>query len=354
MRLIGPGADAFLRAHFSRAMRVGRCVHGQLRDGARLIDDPVVVALPGAGADVNLHGGTWVVRSMLELAGRAGFEIVENGDGPPPLDAFEGEDLLEREMLAHLPLARTELALRALLAQPAAWQKLRRSAPPRERLDAMPARFDAMGERLDAMRADLALWHLLHPPIVAIVGAANVGKSTLANQLFGRVRSITADLPGTTRDWVGEIANVNGLAVMLLDTPGIRSTDDPIEHAAIAGSVREIERSEMTVLVLDVTRPLEPEQAPLLARWPGALRIANKSDGRLAWDAASLDALPAVATTGQGVQAIRKAIAKRFGCDDFAVDQARWWTERQRSEELRIESFELSVTAVRPCQFQDP
>ena len=56
---------------------------------------------------------------------------------------------------------------------------------------------------------------------VAIVGPPNVGKSTLANRLFGQARSITADQPGTTRDWVGGVADIVGLAVTLVDTPGV-------------------------------------------------------------------------------------------------------------------------------------
>src|SRR5206468_1554210 len=127
-------------------------------------------------------------------------------------DAVDAQTQFEREMLAHLPLARTELAVRTLLAQPAAWQ--------REKCKTM----------LSAILGDVALHHLLHPPRVAIIGSANVGKSTIANQLFGQERSITADLEGTTRDWVGEIANIDGLAVMLIDTPGIRQTSDAIER----------------------------------------------------------------------------------------------------------------------------
>ena len=106
-------------------------------------------------------------------------------------------DPLEQEVLMSLPLARTELTLRMLLAQPAAWDRL---------IARPPAKAET-----ENILADRALHWLLHPPRVAIVGAANVGKSTLANQLFGQQRSITVDLPGTTRDWVGETANLDGL-----------------------------------------------------------------------------------------------------------------------------------------------
>src|SRR4051794_15814146 len=79
VRLTGPGVPAFLAAHFSRPAAEGRCVHGDLADGGRVIDDPVVVLHPGGTtADVNLHGGPWVIRATLDLACRAGFEAVES------------------------------------------------------------------------------------------------------------------------------------------------------------------------------------------------------------------------------------------------------------------------------------
>jgi tRNA modification GTPase len=320
VRLVGPGTETFLREHFSRPAREARCVHGELRDGETVIDDPVVVLHRGGGAaDVNLHGGHWVIRATLDLARRAGFEAGESPPGLPlPAEAVDAGDELQQEILTHLPLARTELALRMLLAQQSAWTMLAVTPNEASRAD------------LSAILADRSLWWLLHPPRVAIVGAANVGKSTLANRLFARERSITADLPGTTRDWVGELADVNGLAVMLVDTPGLRDAADPIERAAIAGARGQIAAADLVVLVLDPTRPLQPEQSPLLEAHPDALRVLNKSDRPAQWELSDGGPLRTVATTGEGVEELRRAIAARFGCDAPALAPARWWTERQR------------------------
>src|SRR5262249_1921724 len=148
-----------------------------------------------------------------------------------------------------------------------------------------------------------------------------------ANQLFGQERSITADLPGTTRDWVGEIANINGLAVMLVDTPGLRQTQDEIEQAAIERSQAQIERSQLVVLVLDATRPLEPEQMPLNRAYTDAIRVINKSDKPRALELMS--GIETVATDGEGIQQLCQAIAMHFGCDNLDVTRPRWWTLRQ-------------------------
>jgi tRNA modification GTPase len=316
VRLSGADVDRFLRERFSRAAPPGRCVHADLSDeSGNVLDDAVVVRLPGreSVADINLHGGAWVVRSVLNLLERAGFEVRDVGAAPEV--AFDASDELEREVLAALPLARTELAVRTLLAQPRAWAEFGKSAT---------------REQVQKVLADRSLLHLLHPPRVAIIGAPNVGKSTLANQLFAQERSITADAPGTTRDWVGEIANVDGLAVMLVDTPGVRETTDDIEREAIRRSGAEVGRADLVVLVLDVTRPIEPEQGPLLRAHPGALKVINKVDGEAAWDVRSIDAIQTVASTGQGVDVLRDAIRGRFGCLNLAIERARTWTQRQR------------------------
>jgi small GTP-binding protein len=316
VRLLGPGVDPFLSQHFSRTPRVGRCVHGNLSDGDRVIDDPVVVLLPDGGADISLHGGPWVVRSTLDLARRDGFAIIEtSAHTPTPSQAVNAKNAIESEIEAWLPLARTELAIRALLAQAAAWAQL--DIPPSP---AVAAR----------MIGDRSLYHLLHPPTVAVVGPANVGKSTLANWLFGQERSITADIAGTTRDWVGEFANVDGLPVMLVDTPGQRPTDDAIEQSAIAASRERIEASQFIVLVLDASRPLEPEQSHLLAMYPNAQLVVNKCDRPWVWDVARTPAIQTTATTGGGVDALRRAIAGYFGCADLDINQPRCWTARQR------------------------
>jgi small GTP-binding protein len=317
VRLAGAGVPRFLLNHFSKTVGAGRCVHGVLRDGQREVDDPVVVVSEdGYTADLSLHGGPWVVRSVLELARREGFVVDEAPGLPLPPEAVDVQTELAREVLQYLPMAATELAVRVLLAQEAAWEQW---------LQARPDDADVAG-----VLADRSLHWLLHPPRVAIIGIPNVGKSTLANCLFAQERVITADLPGTTRDWVGEIANVDGLPVMLVDTPGLREATDEIEREAIERSREQVTAADLVVLVLDPTQPHVPAQAALESEYPRGLRVVNKSDRHPLWTS-SAEVFPTVATTGQGVEAVRAAIRGQFiGPEPFVVDQPRCWTPRQR------------------------
>ena len=323
VRVVGPGVKPFLDQCFSRPPRRLAAIHGQLQSGQSIIDDPVVMLIDEDTADMCLHGGPWVVRSVLDLLARRGFSIAERMSAPLPLAAIDDASEIESEMLAWLPMAKTELALRALLAQPAAWER----SPPDQ----------WSFERIEQALADQSLGRLLHTPRAAIVGAANVGKSTLANQLFGQERSITADMPGTTRDWVGEPANLGGLAVLLVDTPGQRRTQDFIERAAIDRAAAEVEQADLVIVLLDASRPLDAEQLAPLQKWPGALVAINKLDRPAAWTPGdlpeSVDAnlvLSLTATLGTGVGTLIDTIRTRLGCDPIDLHVPRCWTDRQR------------------------
>lgn len=314
VRLAGPGVISFLERRFSKRVAIGRPVHGELCDNHGVIDDPVVVLREdGFAADLTLHGGAWITRCVIDLAEHDGFAL-----SPVDVEIIGSTDartMLEHEVLASLPRARTELAARILLAQRAAWAGL-----------------DASCDRRQAILADRSLEHLLTAPTVAIVGLPNAGKSTLANCLFGQQRSIVSPVAGTTRDWVGEEANLNGLIVRLVDTPGRRDTTDPIERAAIAASDATIGGADLVVVLLDATRD-DLAQRDLTAQFKSAMVVLNKIDERhAAWTSSRVDAIQAIelcATRGEGVASLVRRIHQHLRIDSD-LDRPRAWTRRQR------------------------
>lgn len=311
VRIRGPGVPEFLEKYFSGRPAFAQCVHGQLRDGSMVIDDAVAVLGDGGqSADLCLHGGAWVVDRTMNLAQRAGFTIIPSALPLPPDALEDSADELEREMLQYLPLALTEPAIRMLLGQPTAWE------------NAKHARFDPA-----AILNDQTLWRLLHSPRIAITGAPNVGKSTLANRLFGQQRSITADQPGTTRDWVGEIADIAGLPALLIDTPGLRETEDEIERSAIAAGGEEIRQADLLLMVLDATA-IQPQ--PLPQSGPRQIVVVNKIDQPANWDSSTLNAVRISAKTGEDCDDLYRTIHSRLGIARLDAERPRWWTQRQR------------------------
>ena len=250
-----------------------RAVHGILRDAAgNELDDPVVVLSP----DQNSSTSTFTAAR----GSFARFSIWQ------PMQVLKWSSALNcrcrmkqsmRRMRSSGKSPRICLWRQQNWHCERFWRRKMRGGNSSER-SSYPA------TEIDAILNDRSLHWLLHPPRVAIVGAANVGKSTLANRLFAQERSITADIPGTTRDWVGEMANLDGLAVQLVDTPGIRQTEDAIEREAIQRSEPQIRRADLVILVLDASRPLAADQAPLLDRFPDSLRVINKVDATPAWN----------------------------------------------------------------------
>ena len=214
--------------------------------------------------DICTHGGRWVIHAVMELAQREGFELVEMRLPLPP-EAVDAADELEQEILQYLPLARTKEAIQTLLNQKQAWAELLSDMTP------------AVSDRRKQALGNQALHWLLYPPRIAILGIPNAGKSTLANAMFGRQRSIVADLPGTTRDYVEDYANLSGMPAVLVDTPGLRRSADSIEVQAIAISRDQIASADLQILLLDPTQD-RAGQEEMIARHPSALLVIGKAD----------------------------------------------------------------------------
>ncbi|MEM6507090.1 MAG: GTPase, partial [Planctomycetota bacterium] len=182
--------------------------------------------------------------------------------------------LIEADMLDAIAKAASPAAIDLLAAQPTLWRGLLQQAggPDQAQRQAIAGR-------------SRILDRLITPPTVVVAGPANVGKSTLTNALMGKNVSIVADLPGTTRDWVGGLVELNGthdprqaIAVNWLDTPGLRRSNDPIEQRAIALAKHQIEHADILIAMRDPDRPWPDRET--LPRDPD-LFVLNKADDAL-------------------------------------------------------------------------
>lgn len=114
----------------------------------------------------------------------------------------------------------------------------------------------------------------------AIIGLPNVGKSSLLNRLIGEERAIVTDIPGTTRDIIEESLSIRGIPLRLLDTAGIRETEDHIEKIGIDRSRKALDEAQFVLFMLDSSRPVTPEELLLLKETGNdkTLVLVNKID----------------------------------------------------------------------------
>ena len=155
----------------------------------------------------------------------------------------------------------------------------------------------------------------------ALVGRPNVGKSSLLNHLLHEDKAIVTDVAGTTRDVIEEYVNVSGVPLKLIDTAGIRETDDKVEKIGVERSKKAIEQSDLVLLVLNAAESLTKEDLELIRLTNDKKRIIilNKTDLEEKLDRKELAKIsenaPVYATSilkNEGVEALEEAIAKLF------------------------------------------
>ena len=175
---------------------------------------------------------------------------------------------------------------------------------------ALAIALDGLIERTSALLNDAQRGRLIREGLrIAIVGEPNVGKSSLFNALAGTARAIVTDVPGTTRDLVSEIVDIEGLRVTLVDTAGLRETADPVEIEGVSRARQAIAAADLVLQVEDRSRP----RAPQSVNNSRVLYVSNKSDLPRVWDDPA--AVPVSATTGAGVDDLRRRIACALDVD---------------------------------------
>lgn len=120
--------------------------------------------------------------------------------------------------------------------------------------------------------------HLTKPWKVVLCGRPNVGKSSLINALLGYSRTVVFDQPGTTRDVVAAETSLGGWPVEFSDTAGLREAEEELESAGIHLARQRLKEADLILAVLDATSGVTPDDERLLAEFPQAMRVFNKSD----------------------------------------------------------------------------
>lgn len=350
IRISGPSALA-IAAHLSRhptplAPRTATLVWidrpASVRDRALVTAFPAPHSYTGQDVvEVSTHGSPVLLRGLLEFILSCGARLAEPGEFTlraflnGKLDLIQAEavaDLIEavtplqtRVACDHLngTLTRTITALESDLFDVMVRLEASLDFPEEgyhfiERPSAR-ADVEAIRQRIEALLARARFGRLVRDGVrVAIIGAPNVGKSSLFNALLDARRAIVTPIAGTTRDVLAERTDIDGLMVSLFDTAGLRESADPIEREGIARAHDAAASADLVLLVLDRSQPLTADDWTALraARRPPTLLVANKADLPSAWiDLPIGDQPPVVvsAATGEGLGDLAARIRETLG-----------------------------------------
>src|SRR4030067_163220 len=286
--------------------------------------------------EISCHGGPLVTGKILELFVREGAGLAGPGEFTRRAFLNGRIDLAQAEAVIDLINSKSEEGLRSAIWQlegslsrkinelrdylTAALASLEAFIDfPEEDIDVaihdIKGRVHSSLESIDRLIEGYYRWRPFREGIVTgIVGRTNVGKSSLLNLLLGEERAIVTPHPGTTRDIVDGLANVHGLPLRILDTAGLRATEDLVEGEGIKRMFKSIESSELVLLVIDGSEPLTEWDEELLKRTEGKKRIIiiNKIDkGNLVQEYLDGCNSPVVCTAiinGEGIEQLRKII----------------------------------------------
>ncbi len=177
-------------------------------------------------------------------------------------------------------------------------------------------RLDRIDASLAAVRAQAKQGALLREGVtVVLIGQPNVGKSSLLNQLAGFEAAIVTEIAGTTRDTVREAIQIRGVPLHIVDTAGLRDTDDPLEQLGIARTWAAVGKADVALLLVDAAHGLGEREAAILARLPEVRRLTihNKIDVTAEAPRAVGDEVWLSAKTGAGVELLRGKLLEAAG-----------------------------------------
>lgn len=303
--------------------------------------------------EINCHGGLASVNRLLELALQLGARLAEPGEFTKRAFLNGRIDLSQAEAVMDLIRAKTDKAmdvainqldgklskliqqLRQDLLETVAHVEVNIDYPEYDDVEEMTHNIMAekvkfVYEEIEKLLLMARQGKILREGIsTAIIGRPNVGKSSLLNTLVQENKAIVTDIPGTTRDLIEEYVNIGGVPLRLVDTAGIRETEDIVEKLGVDRSRRVLNESDLILLVLNGNEPLSVEDYQLLELTSDMKRIIiiNKTDLEPVLDQTKIRKLvkddPVISTSlvkEEGIDQLEAKIAEIFFAGEIEAD----------------------------------
>lgn len=313
---------------------------GTIRDGEAIVDEVLAAVFKSPKSftkedtvEISCHGSDYIIRQILKLLVRSGARLARPGEFTQRAFLNGQFDLVQAEAVADLIAADSAASHRTALNQLRGGFS-KKLASLREELIHFASMVELeldfgeedveFADRDDLKRLISRLQNAIAPLIesfdfgnalkegvpVAIIGAPNVGKSTLLNALLNEEKAIVTAIAGTTRDVIEDVLYLDGIKFRIIDTAGIRETEDVVESIGIERSKQTIEKADIVLALFDSQQTLS-EIAPL-ADEAKTIWVQNKTDlGETPFEVSNDRLIRISAQKKEGLEELKKAITQR-------------------------------------------
>ena len=179
--------------------------------------------------------------------------------------------------------------------------------------------------------------------MLQLFGRPNAGKSSLLNAILNSERAIVTEIEGTTRDTIEEFIQIDGIPVKLIDTAGIRETNDIIEKIGIDKSIKAVEDADLTIAIIDASKKLEKEDKEILEilRDKKGIVVLNKTDKEIVINSSEIrefvlnkEIIAISALNKTGIDLIYNKISDMYNLDEIGIDDSLTITNERHKKEI--------------------
>ena len=355
-----------------KTMKSYTAAFGGVYDGDNMIDEGILLLMKGPHTytcedvcELQCHGGVHVLKEVLEAVIKAGARIAEPGEFTKRAFLNGRIDMSQAESVMDIINAKNDFAVKSSLVQLKGELKDRitemrdtilyntafiESAlddPEHYSLEGYPQKLrvivDNMVDNVDKLLATYDNGRVLKEGIkTVIVGKPNAGKSSLLNLLLGEDRAIVTEIEGTTRDTLEEVVNINGIILNIVDTAGIRSTDDVVEKIGVDKALKNVDNADLILYVVDGSKQLDDNDSQIISHIKGrnVITVINKSDLDVVVDKLLIseelpgDIIEISAKYGDGKEELYNILNDKFFSGQLQYNDELYITNSRHKDEL--------------------